>query len=145
MRKAAYFTSTRDPKTLTVRDVMQDAVFTVSPQTKGATIADLLAERNFGSVPVVEEDRTLIGLVSEFDLLRVMDENKDLGQLTAADIMVRDVATVTEEMLVKDVVHLLQERHLIRVPVMKGKTLVGVVARRDIVFGYARATANYWP
>mgnify|MGYP006315921855 FL=1 len=145
MRKAAYFTRTRDPQTLTVRQVMEDAVFTVSPQAKGSVIADLLAERNFGSVPVVEEDRTLVGLVSEFDLLRVMDEGKDLGQLAATDIMTRDVVTVTEEMPVKDVVHLLQERHLIRVPVVKGKTLVGVVARRDIVFGYVRATATYWP
>lgn len=145
MRKAAYFTRTRDPQTLTVRQVMEDAVFTVSPQAKGSVIADLLAERNFGSVPVVEEDRTLVGLVSEFDLLRVMDEGKDLGQLAATDIMTRDVVTVTEEMPVKDVVHLLQERHLIRVPVVKGKALVGVVARRDIVFGYVRATATYWP
>lgn len=145
MRKAAYFTRTRDPQTLTVRQVMEDAVFTVSPQAKGSVIADLLAERNFGSVPVVEEDRTLVGLVSEFDLLRVMDEGKDLGQLAATDIMTRDVVTVTEEMPVKDVVHLLHERHLIRVPVVKGKALVGVVARRDIVFGYVRATATYWP
>lgn len=145
MRKVTYFTSTCDPKTLTVRDVMEDAVFTVSPKTKGATIADILAERNFGSVPVVEEDQALVGLVSEFDLLRVMDEGKDLGQLAATDIMTRDVVTVTEEMLVKDVVRLLHERHLVRVPVLKGKALVGVVARRDIVFGYVRATANYWP
>lgn len=145
MRKAAYFTSTRDPKALTVRDVMEDAVFTVSPETKGATIAYLLAERKCGSVPVVEEDRTLVGLVSEFDLLRMMDEGKDLGELAATNIMMRDVVTVTEEMPVKDVVHLLQERHLIRVPVVQGKVLVGVVARRDILFGYVRATANYLP
>ena len=88
---------------------------------------------------------TLVGLVSEFDLLRVMDAGKDLGQLAATDIMTRDVVTVTEEMLVKDVVHLLQERHLIRVPVIKGKALVGMVARQDIVFGYVRATASYGP
>ncbi|MEK7237140.1 MAG: CBS domain-containing protein [Nitrospirota bacterium] len=145
MRKAAYFTRTRDPQTLTVRDVMEDAVLTVSPQAKGSAIADILAERNVGSVPVVEEDGTLVGLVSEFDLLRVMDGSIDLGRPTATDIMTRDVVTVTEEMPVKDVVHLLQERHLIRVPVLKGKTLVGVVARRDILFGYLRATASYGP
>ncbi|MBI4003264.1 MAG: CBS domain-containing protein [Nitrospira defluvii] len=43
---------------------MEDAVFTVSPQAKGAAIVDILAEQNVGSVPVVEEDRTLVGLVS---------------------------------------------------------------------------------
>ena len=145
MRAAEYFANARDRNTLTVRQVMEDAVFTVSPHTKGSTIAEILTERNFGSVPVVEEDRTLVGLVSEFDLLRVMDQDKDLRQLTAMDIMTRDVVTVTEEMLVKDLVHLLQDRHLIRAPVVKGKTLVGIVARRDAVFGYVRATAYYWP
>lgn len=145
MRAAEYFAKARDPNTLTVRQVMEDAVFTVSPHTKGSTIAEILTERNFGSIPVVEQDRTLVGLVSEFDLLRVMDQDKDLRQLTAMDIMTRDVVTVTEEMLVKDLVHLLQERHLIRAPVVKGKTLVGIVARRDAVFGYVKATAKYWP
>lgn len=145
MRKTAHFTSAHDPKTLTVRDVMEDAVVTVSPQTKGYTIARLMADGDVGSVPVVEEDLTLVGLVGEFDLLRVMDEGKDLGELTATDMMTRDVVTVTEEMLVTDVVHLLQSRHLIRVPVVSDNILVGIIARRDIVFAYVRATAIYWP
>ncbi len=143
MRKAAYFTRTRDPQTLTVREVMEDAVYTVSSQTKGSAIAHIIGEQHVGSVPVVKEDRTLVGLVSEFDLLQVMDAGKNLDQLVATDIMTREVVTVTEEMLVKEVIHLLQERHLIRVPVVKGKALVGMVARQDIVFGYVRATANY--
>lgn len=74
-----------------------------------------------------------------------MDGGKDLGQLAATDVMTREVVTITEEMPVNDVVYLLQARRLLRVPVVKGKALVGVVARRDIVFGYVRATANYWP
>ena len=145
MRKTAHFTSAHDPKTLTVLDVMEDAVVTVGPQAKGYTIARLMADGDVGSVPVVEEDLTLVGLVGEFDLLRVMDEGKDLGELTATDIMTRDVVTVTEEMLVTDVVHLLQSRHLIRVPVVNGNILIGIIARRDIVFAYVRATAIYWP
>jgi CBS domain-containing protein len=145
MRRAEYFANARDPKTLTVQQVMEDTVFTVSPQTKGITIAEIMTERNFGSVPVVAEDRTLLGLVSEFDLLRVMDEGKDLRQLMAKDFMTHDVVTATEEMLVKDLVPLLQARHLIRVPVVRGKSLVGIVARRDAVFGYVKATAKYWP
>lgn len=145
MRRTAHFTSAHDPKTLTVRDVMEDAIVTVSPQAKGYTIARLMADGDIGSVPVVQEDMTLVGLVGEFDLLRVMDAGKDLGELTATDIMTRDVVTVTEEMLVTDVVHLLQSRHLIRVPVVNGNSLIGIVARRDIVFAYVRANAIYWP
>jgi CBS domain-containing protein len=145
MRKAAYFTGSRDPKTLMVRDVMEDTVLTVNPQMKGSAVANVLAEQNVGSVPVVEENRTLLGLISEFDLLRVMDEGRDLSQLAAKDLVAREVVTVTEETPVTDVIRLLQERHLIRVPVVRDKTLVGIVARHDILFGYVRATASYLP
>jgi len=145
MRAAEYFCNACDPKTLTIRQVMEDAVFTVSPDTKGTRIAEILTEGNFGSVPVVDEDRTLVGLVSEFDLLRVMDQGKDLREVTASEMMTRDVVTATEQTPVPDVVKLLQKHHLIRVPVVENKKLVGVVARRDVVFGYVKATANYWP
>ncbi len=144
MRAAEHFVNTHDPKTLTVRQIMEDAVYTASPDTKGIAIAETMTDRNFGAVPVVERDSTLVGLVSEFDLLRVIDEGKDLRQVTAEEMMTRNVITVTEETLVKDLIKLLQERHLIRAPVVKGKTLVGIVSRRDAVFGYVKATAKYW-
>ncbi len=144
MRAAEHFVNTHDPKTLTVRQVMEDAVYTVSPDTKGIAIAEIMTDRNFGAVPVVEKDFTLVGLVSEFDLLRVMEEGKDLRQITAEEIMTRNVVTVTEETLVTDLTRLLQERHLIRAPVVRGRTLVGIASRRDVVFGYVKATAKYW-
>ena len=74
MRLAQYFEHAYDPKTLTVRQIMEGAVFTVSPDTTGIAIAELMTERNFGAVPVVEHDSTLVGIVSEFDLLRAINE-----------------------------------------------------------------------
>jgi CBS domain-containing protein len=144
MRAAEHFVNARDPKTLTVRQVMEPAVVTVSPETKGSAIAEIMTDGNFGTVPVVKEESTLVGLVSEFDLLRVIEEGKDLRQVTAEEIMTRNVVTVTEETLVKDLIHLFQERHLIRAPVVRGKTLVGIASRRDAVFGYVQATAKHW-
>jgi CBS domain-containing protein len=58
----------------------------------------------------VEDDRTRVGLVSEFDLLRVMDTGQDLGQLAATDILTHDIVTVIEAMPIKAVVLRLQER-----------------------------------
>ncbi|NGZ10739.1 MAG: CBS domain-containing protein [Nitrospira sp. LK70] len=144
MRATEHFVNTHDPKTLTVRQVMENDVYTVSPDTKGIAIAETMTDQNFGAVPVVEKDFTLVGLVSEFDLLRVMEEGKDLRHITAEEIMTRNVVTVTEEMLVTDLTRLLQERHLIRAPVVSGRTLVGIASRRDVVFGYLKATAKYW-
>ena len=146
MRRAEYFVNPHDPKTLTVRQVMEDQVFTVGPETKAITIAEMMTDRNFGSMPVVKEDSTLVGLVSEFDLLQAIEEGKDLRRVTAQEIMTKDVVTVTEDLLVRNLIHLLQSRHLIRAPVVRGQTLVGIASRRDAVFGYVKATAsNWWP
>ncbi len=145
MRRTEYMVEPCDPASLTVGQLMEDAVVTCSPRASGLEIARILCERNLGSVPVVEEDRTLIGLVSESDLLDAMLAGKDLRKLVAADVMSDKVVTVTESMPLLDLANLFQDRYLIRVPVVRGKTLVDIVARRDIVFGYMKAVANYWP
>jgi CBS domain-containing protein len=132
MRLAQYFEHAYDPKTLTVRQIMEGVVCTVSPETREIAIAEIMSERNFGAVPVVERDSTLVGLVSEFDLLRAIDEGKDLRQIMA------------EDMLVQDFIKLLQQQHLIRTPVVKGNRLVGIATRRDAVFAYVKVMAPYW-
>ena len=147
MRRAEYMAKACDPKTLTVSQIMEDAVFTCSPLTVGVAVAKMLTDRNFGSVPVVDENRTLVGLISEFDLLKAMTNGKDLRTVMAGEIMTleEDLVTVTEDTPIMNLVKILQESHLIRVPVVKGKTLVGIVARRDIVFGFVKSLAVYFP
>jgi len=144
MRQTEYKAVAEDPKTLTVRQLMQNAVMTVRPETSGLTIAEILTKQNFGSVPVVDLYQTLLGLVSEFDLLEALDQGKDLREVKAEDLMTRTVVTVTEDMPFTDLMMLFKRDLLIRVPVVRGKTLVGIVARRDLLYGYAKALANYW-
>jgi len=144
MRATEWKAIDEDPKTLTVRQLMQNAVMTVRPETSGLTVAEILTKQNFGSVPVVDLYQTLLGLVSEFDLLEALAQGKDLREVKAEDLMTRTVVTVTEDLLFTDVMVLFQRDSLIRVPVVKGKTLVGIVARRDLLYGYAKALANYW-
>lgn len=145
MRATEYFASACDPKTLVVRQLMEDVVVRVDPKANAMTVAELLSEHNFGSVPVVEADGTLRGLVTEFDLLKAVEQGRDLREVSVSEIMTREVITTTEDMSLMNLIHLLQEHHLIRVPVVRGSKLVGVVARRDVVFGYVKARATYWP
>ena len=147
MRRAEYMAKACDPKTLTVSQIMEDAVITCTPLTLGVAVAQLLTERNFGSVPVVDGNKALVGLISEFDLLKAMTNGKDLRTVMAGEIMTleEDLVTVTEDLPIMDLAKILEESHLIRVPVVTGKTLVGIVARRDIVYGYLRAVSHYWP
>ena len=143
MRRTEFLAAACDPKTLTVGQLMQDAVFTCSSRTDVLTVSRLMLQRNFGSLPVVEEDRTLVGLISEYDLLQAMIEGRDLRKVMVVEMMSTHPVTATEDMNLEEVANLFQDRYITRVPVVRNGKLVGVLARRDLVFGYTKAS-QYW-
>jgi hypothetical protein len=61
MRQTEFSLAACNPKTLTVGQLMQDAVTTCTPRTDGSTLAGLMTRRNFGSLPA----STPTGLLSE--------------------------------------------------------------------------------
>ncbi|MBA5876123.1 MAG: CBS domain-containing protein [Nitrospira sp. CR1.2] len=143
MRRIDLLTQACDPKTLTVGQLMQDAVFTCTPRTDALTIGRLITKQNFGGLPVVGDDGALLGLVTEYDLLQAMIEGRDLRKVLASEIMTTAPLTAREEMLLDEVANLFQDRYVTRLPVVRGKKLVGLVARRDLLHGYMQASA-YW-
>lgn len=143
MRQTDFFMKAGDPKTLTVEQLMQDAVTRCTPRTDASTIAYLMTHRNFGSLPVVEEDGTLIGIVTEYDLLQAMLDGRDLRRILATEIMSAHPVTVTEDQTLAQVADLFQDRYLTRVPVVRNNKLVGILARRDLLYGYMKAS-QYW-
>jgi len=143
MRQTEFFLAACDPTALTVGQLMQDAVFSCNPRTDAMTLAHLMTHRNVGSLPVVEADGTLVGIVSEYDLLQAMIEGRDLRKVPATEVMSSTPLTVTENQTLAQVADLFQDRHLTRVPVVRNQKLVGILARRDLLFGYMKAS-QFW-
>ena len=143
MRQTDFSITACDPKTLTVGQLMQDAVTTCTPRTDGSTLGSLMTRRNFGSLPIVESDGTLVGIVTEYDLLQAMIEGRDLRKILATEIMSAHPVSVTEDQTLAQVAELFQDRYITRVPVVRNKKLVGILARRDLLFGYLKAS-KYW-
>ena len=143
MRQTEFYIKSCDPKTLTVEQLMQDAVARCTSRTDALTIAHLMIHRNFGSLPVVEEDGTLVGIVTEYDLLQAMIDGRDLRKVLATEIMSAYPVTITEDQTLAQVADLFQDRYITRVPVVRDKKLVGILARRDLLFGYTKAS-QYW-
>ena len=139
MRRAEWIEKPQDPKKLLAYFLMEDRLVTCHPQDTALDVANKLYEWNCGAVPVVEEDKTLVGIVSEFDLLQLIEAEKDLGAIHVADIMTKEVVTIKEDLSFVDTLKLLQNHHLIRVPVVRGEKVIGVVARRDVLMGYIKA------
>jgi CBS domain-containing protein len=119
---------------------MQDVVTSFRVEDTVDRLAGAMSEGGFGSVPILAKDGKLLGIVSEYDLLKAIEEGKEMTKVTAGEIMVKDPITVDRNTLAMEIIHLLQERHFIRTPVVDadGK-LVGVVSRRDLIQGYLRA------
>jgi CBS domain-containing protein len=70
-------------------------------------------------------------------------DGRDLRNVLATEIMSTHPVTVTEEQTLAQVADLFQDRYLTRVPVVRNIKLVGVLARRDLLFGYMKAS-QYW-
>jgi CBS domain-containing protein len=145
MRRVDYMIGPKDFATLKAEQFMQDVVSYYQVEDTGDKLAGAMTEGGFGSIPILAKDGTVVGIVSEFDLLKAITEGKDLSKMTAGEMMTKGNISVTKDTSATEIIHLLQSQHLIRVAVVdaQGK-LLGVVARRDILLGYLRATKPIW-
>ena len=140
------------------KDVMTKDVVVVQPKTPVIEIARILLERRISAVPVLDSNEELVGIVSEGDLmfraendtertswwLHLMSTECELARefvkthgTEAHHVMTKDVLTVSPETPLRDIARLLQKRHIKRVPVMDGPSLVGIVSRANLLHGLA--------
>jgi CBS domain-containing protein len=141
-------------------DIMSTHVITVDPQTEVSKVAALLLARHISAVPVVEADGSLVGIVSEGDLIHrsesdtqrtprawwlaiLADERQEAREyrksygLTARDVMTREVVTIAEDTPLADIAALLETKRIKRVPVLRGGKIVGIVSRANLLQGLA--------
>ena len=118
---------------LTAGQIMQKPVVATTTRASARDIAAQLVRNEFSGMPVAERDGTLMGEVTEADILRVLGEGKALETLTAADIMTEKPATVDLEAPITEVIQILQEHRILRVPVTERGRLVGIISRSDII------------
>jgi CBS domain-containing protein len=132
-----------------VRDVMSSPVVTVAPDTHLKEVADLLVRHEVSAVPVVE-DGALVGIVSEADLVPLElapDPRAHLAPVrepppgvprVVAEVMTREVVALPEGADAAEAGRLMLERRIKSIPVVQGRRVVGIVARRDLLKVLAR-------
>ena len=108
-----------------------DLVFQGTQNAMGVAV-ELLSTHTPGA-PVVDERGEFIGFVSEFDILRALEAEKDLNRLTAADIMAKDRIAVTDGTGIEEAVKLMEEKRLLNLPVKKNGKVAYSVTRHDLL------------
>ena len=120
---------------LKVSDVMSTDLVTARPEESVVDAARKMAEEGVGSVLVVDERGTLLGIVTERDIVvRVVAKGLDPSKTTVGEIMTRNPITVFEDARLSDAAELMRSKRIGHLPVVNREgRLVGIVTRYDIV------------
>jgi CBS domain-containing protein len=146
--------------TKTVAEVMTPNPLTVTPQTPLKEAIEILAQKRISGLPVVNETGTLVGVISESDLMwqetgvdpppyiMLLDSviylrnpnrydklvHKALGQ-TVGEVMTDKPITIQPGQSIREAAHLMYEKHIRRLPVVTPDTgeVIGIITRGDII------------
>src|SRR3990172_6345489 len=122
----------------TARDIMNTPVVAASPSATAREVATYMLLGGFSGMPVVENDGSLVGVVTELDLLRCLRRGDSLESTHVRDVMTVEVISVAANTPVEEVMRILDVHRIQRVPVMEDGRVIGVVSRPEIV----RAAVN---
>ncbi|MHC4270732.1 MAG: CBS domain-containing protein [Planctomycetota bacterium] len=120
-------------KMLKVKDVMTKNVVCVKKDTIITEALEYLERHNISGLPVVEDDMTLVGVLSEKDVLKFFYEEIDLKDKTVAEYMTHPAISFDEGDDLLGVCTCLENHFIRRLPVTTNGKLTGIVSRRDII------------
>ncbi len=116
-----------------VRHAMSSELKMAKPDMSAADAAGLMRNYDVGAIPVVRDDGTLVGLVTDRDLvIRVIADREDPNGVRLGDIATTSVVTATPDMRISDARDLMAEHQIRRLPVMKDETIVGILSLGDV-------------
>lgn len=148
-----------------ISEVMRREVVTVHPDSPVTEVVQLLLDKDFTAVPVLDDNGKVVGMVSDNDLLKRGGIKVTLSLKRAADpdfveelhksltdpgrkvseVMTQEVVTVPPDMILGKAARLMVEKHLKRLPVVdnEGK-LAGILGRLDILNTIAAVHLPQW-
>ena len=125
---------------VTARDIMKRGLVTVKRQTPLYRVMELLSENNITGLPVVDCDMQLEGIVTEKDILGLLND-PDAKPCNVQDIMTKNVITFQQGDNLFDICHCLVNNSFRRVPILDQGQLVGIISRADIIDSILRYNA----
>jgi len=135
--------------------IMTRQVITVATGAPIVEAANTMLQNHISGLPVVDETGKLVGIISQGDFIRraeigtqrkrgrwlklllgpgrvASDFVRERGR-KVGEIMTLDLCTVTEDATLEDIVSLMEQNNVKRLPVMRGDQLVGIVTRSNLL------------
>jgi CBS domain-containing protein len=115
---------------------MSPQVVVAKENTNAEQISSRLLAGEFNGVPVVDDNGTVVGIVTALDILKALQGGKKkLNTMLARDIMTTNPSVVKKDTSIEEIIRIVVEKEIVLVPVVEDNNnkLIGVVARLDIL------------
>ncbi len=143
-----------------VREIMSSPAITVGPTTEIREVARIIRENVISGVPVVEGDGTLLGMITEMELIarnapvhqphylavlsalipvnieeyrQYKEQLRQALAINAADLMRDEVETIRPDAPIEEALDAMLNPELTMLPVVEQTRVIGVVTRTDLV------------
>lgn len=148
---------------ITAKDIMTEKVITVTKNTSIKELSDLFIEHKVNGFPVLDDDDQLIGIVTEknlieqsknlhiptvialFDAVIYLESGKKFEEevqrynaTQVKDIYTSNVVTVSPKDGINEIASLMADKSVHSVPVVEGKTILGIIGKLDVIKGLAK-------
>ena len=149
------------------QDVMTQYVISVGPNDPVSKAVRAMLQNDISGLPVLDVEGRLVGMITEGDLLRrsetatarkrprwleffvgrgkLADEYARTHGRKVVEVMTDDPVSVREETPLEEVVTLMETRRIKRVPVLRGRRVVGIVSRANLLHALARIAGEAKP
>ncbi len=123
-------------------------MITFTPDHKIEDVIDTMIARGISGAPVLDENRKLVGIISEKDCLRIIVDqayhNLPMNSRTVADYMTEKVKTLSSSSDVVEAATEFLSTAIRRLPIVENGILIGQVSRRDILKASKNISATTW-
>ena len=116
-----------------IKDCMCNNVIWSTPETTVRDCAKLMRDQHIGSVPVCNENRNIVGFVTDRDiLLRAVACDKDLNSTKLSDIMTTKVCCCQSNNDIENATTIMSDNQVRRLPVVENDRIVGILTLKDL-------------
>ena len=135
---------------LLVEDAIEEVLHSISPETPLHEVVDLMVRQQVGAVPVVSEESEVLGIISSGDALdQILRDSPSESsgprdeRLTARDVMTRTVLCVSEGQPLIEAAHMMVNKKVEQLPVVREGVLIGIVTRGEVLRALHGAAAGH--
>jgi CBS domain-containing protein len=133
---------TKELPMLKAKDIMSKNVVSVKKDTPIFEAVQILVEQNISGLPVVEENMTLAGILSEKDVVDLFYESENAENKTVNDYMTDPAFHFEENSDLKKICNFLLKNIFRRVPITSDGKLIGIISIKDVLYSVLQRRRN---